>query len=46
MLTYIVGEKAAVEQEIRQLESIYHNGTAFENFACGRKESKEVEINE
>ncbi len=45
-LTDIVGEKAAVEQEIRQLESIYHKGTAFENFACGLKESKEAEINE
>lgn len=44
-LAEIVREKTAVEQEIRQLESIYHKGTAFENFDCGFTASKEVESN-
>lgn len=45
-LADIVREKASVDQEIRQLESIYRKGTAFENFDRGLEESKEVEINE
>lgn len=42
-LEEVVREKAVVEQKIRQLENIYHRGTAFEDTGIGLIENKEVE---
>lgn len=41
-----VAEKTAVEQEIRQLEGIYHKGTAYETCNWNAFESKEDDVNE